>query len=369
MDVSLLGYISWKYRFGKILTSLFATLGVGLLAIFFYDSSVLYSSIVLTGASPSITIDLSQGFYLTYALFFCTITPVFCGFLIYQIKKARNKNTKKGYLVFLVGLVIAGMLSLVFDIILPPTKYDTIWVGPLTIGLVIVSFYYAVLRFKIVTLNASWLRVMSYVVITGTAFVAYLLIFHLVFSALFRGANPSYQVILFNFIMVTIVLCLTPAISEINAMTKSFILTKQIDIAYIVKKLTTLNQKKINLKEVAGFLAEYMHFEYVGFLINGRYYVDDDEYKIPVDKLAKMTKMKRPARGIWQNTSEIEAEVAQEYNITRVAMITNTNGEEIGQVVFGKPISKATLDRKDLADVEMIVSLIGAMIENGGRKS
>ncbi|MBQ2659508.1 hypothetical protein IJF85_00830 [Candidatus Saccharibacteria bacterium] len=369
MDVALLGYIAWKYKLGKIATILFAIIGVGLVAILFYDPAVLYSAIVLGKGGPSIEIDLSHGFYIAYALFFCTITPAFCGFLIHQIKNARNKNVKKGYLFFLAGLSVAGILSLIFDIILPPMRYDLIWVGPLTIGLVILGFYYAILRFRMVTISTGWLKVMSYAVILSSAFVVYLLIFHLVFSALFKVASPSYQVILLNFIMVAIVLCLTPAISEIATMSKSFILTKQIDIAYIVKKLTGLNRKKLSLKEVSGFLAEYMHFDYVGFLINGRYYVEDDDYKLPAEALGEIAKLKRPERGVWQDTAVLPKEMKTEYGVMRVAILTNTNGDEIGQVVLGKPSAKANLDKKDLAEVEMIISLMGTLVENDGRKS
>ena len=369
MDVALLGYISWKYRTGKLATILFGVIGIALMTIFFYDPSVLYSSISLSGpGAPSVVIDLSQWFYIAYALYFCTITPVFCGFLIYQIRKARNKNTRKGYLSFLVGLLIAGGLTLIFDIILPPTRYDLIWVGPLTIGLVILVFYYAILRFKMISLAAGWLRAMSYIVIVCSAFIVYLLIFHLVFSALFRVASPSFQVILLNFIMVTIVLLLTPAISEINAMIRSFIFTKQIDIAYIVKKLTKLDRRKLNLKDISGFLAEHMHFEYVGFLVNGKYFVQD-EYKLPVEKIAEIPRLKMPEKGAWQDLNGINKGMPEECEVSKIAVVTDTNGEIIGQMVFGRPTSKQTLDKKDLTDMEMIISLMGTMIENGGRKS
>jgi hypothetical protein len=168
--------------------------------------------------------------------------------------------------------------------------------------------------------------------------------------------------------MVTIVLLLTPAISEINAMIRAFIFTRQIDIAYIVKKLTRLNRRKLDLKDVSGFLAEHMHFEYVGFLVNGKYYVQD-EYKIPVDKIAEIPELKKPEKGIWQSLNGLNKNLPVDYEVSRVAIVTDTNGEMIGQMVFGKPTSKPTLDKRDLADIEMVVSLMGTMIENGSRKS
>ncbi len=368
MDVALLGYISWKYKAGKVATVLFAVIGLALVVVFAYDPSVLYSSIKLSSAGNSIAIDFSKWFYVAYAIYFCTITPVFCGFLIHQIRHTRSKKTKKGYWFFLIGLMIAGGLSLAFDIILPPTRYDLIWVGPLTIGLVILGFYYAILRFKMISLSTNWLKVMSYVVIISSAVIVYLLIFHLVFSALFKVANPSFQVVLLNFIMIGIVLLLTPAIAEIHALTKSWILTKQIDIAYIVKKITTLNRRKLDLREISEFLAEHMHFAHVGFLINGRFYGSDD-FRLSSDELSLIAKLKKPERGAWQDLKNISAEELKEMEVSRVGILTNANGEVIGQIILGTPSTKAMLDRKEMTEVEMITNLMAVVIENGGRKS
>lgn len=368
MDVAILGYISWKYKSGKLVTTLFAVVGLALLAVFAYDPSVLYSSITLSGTGNAITIDFSKWFYIAYAVYFCTITPAFCAYLIHQIRHARSRKTRKGYLFFLIGLLIAGGLSLVFDIVLPPTRYDLIWVGPLTIGLVILGFYYAILRFKMISLSTSWLKVMSYVVIISTAVIVYLLIFHLVFSALFKVANPSFQVILLNFIMIGIVLLLAPAIAEIHSLTKSWILTKQIDIAYIVKKITALNRRRLDLKEVSGFLAEHMHFTHVGFLVNGRFYGSDD-FRLPSEELATIEKLKIPEKGVWQDVKGLPQSDGKEGEVSRIGVMTNAKGETIGQIILGAPVSKTTLDRKDLTEVEMVVNLMAVVIENGGRKS
>lgn len=366
MDVALLGYISWKYKLGRVVTVLFAILGVVMIAILAYDSSVLYSSINLMSAGNSITIDLGRLFYLAYALYFCAITPALCGFLIYQIRHTRSKKLKKGYLFFMVGIAVAGLLSLVFDIILPPTRYDLIWVGPLTIGLVILGFYYAILRFRMISLSTGWLKVMSYIAIIGSAVTVYLLIFHLVFSALFRIANPSFQVVLLNFIMIAIVLALTPAISEVYSLTKSWILTKQIDIAYIVKKITASNRRKMDLKEMAGFLAEHTHFSFVGFLVNGRFYGSDD-FKLTSEELTEISKLEMPARGMWQDIRKLKS--LQEEEVSMVGVMTDASGTLVGQVILGKPTTKSKLDKEDLTEIEMIFNLTSVVIGNGGRKS
>lgn len=366
MDVALLGYISWKYKTGKLATIVFAVIGVILMAIFAYDPSVLYSSVNLSNAGNSITIDLGRMFYVAYALYFCAITPALCGFLIYQIRHTRSRNLKKGYWFFMFGIAVAGLLSLVFDILLPPTRYDLIWVGPLTIGLVILGFYYAILRFRMISLSTGWLKVMSYIAIIGSAVTVYLLIFHVVFSSLFRIANPSFQVILLNFIMIAIVLLLMPAISEVHSLTKSWILTKQIDIAYIVKKITNSRRHKMDLKEMAGFLAEHAHFSFVGFLVNGRFYGSDD-FKLTPEELTEISHLPRSEKGMWQRLPK--SKWVEEEGISAIGVLAGASGDAVGQVILGKPTTKSKLDREDMIEVEMIFNLMAVVVENGSRKS
>ena len=368
MDTSILGYVSWKYKLGKILTSLFLIVGIGIAAILIYDPSILYSEIVLRDGSASLTIDMSKGFYYIYEVYFCLLIPSFCGFLLYTIKHTSSKKAKKGYLFFLVGLAVAGFLSGIFDLLMPPFRYDLIWVGPLAIGLIILGFYFSILKFKMVSLDSSWLKVLSSIVIISSAFIVYLLIFNLVFSALFKVPNPSFQVLLLNFIMIAIVLALVPAFSEIRDLTKSLIMTRQIDLPYIVKKLSLENVKKSNLKEISSFLAEHMHFSYIAFLINDKLYVADD-CKISAELLTKISKLPAPSHGVWQPLSHLPTNDTKESNINKVAVMTSASGDVLGQMIFGRPISKPTLTHKDLVEIAMIVSLMGTIIEDGGRKS
>lgn len=368
MDVSILGYVAWNIKLGKVLTSIFMIVGGALTAIFIYDPSVLYSGIVLGNGSASLSIDMTKWFYYAYEVFFCLLIPTFCGFLVYKIRHTRDKKSKKGYLFFLVGLGVAGLLSGVFDLLMPPFRYDLIWVGPLAIGLIILGFYFSILKFKMVSLNSIWLKILSLIVILSTAFIIYFLIFHLIFSSLFKVDSPSFQVILLNFIMIAVVLALVPALSEIMELTRSLMMTKQIDLPYIVKKISALDRKKPDLKDISGFLAEHMHFSYVGFLIKGKLYVADD-CKAPAELLAEIPKLPTPARGVWQDTAKLNKDLVNESEISRVAILTNASGEMIGQMIFGRPASKAILCHKDLVEIAMVTSLMGTIIEDGIRKS
>lgn len=368
MDAALLSYIAWRYKIGKVFSIFFIITGLVLIILLSYDPSILYNKILLSGTGNSIEIAMGKGFYVAYAIYFCTLNFVLCLFMIYRIRHTVNKKSRKGFLFFLIGLMATGLLSGLFDLVLPPIRYDLIWVGPLTIGLTILGFYFSILKYKMVSLNSSWLRVLSSIVIILSAFIVYLLIFHLVFSALFKVPNPSIQVLLLNFIMIAIVLALVPAFSEISNLTKSLIMTKQIDLPYVVKKLSVIDRKKIDLKEVSGFLSEHMHFSYVAFYAKDKLYVADD-CKIPTELLAKISKLPTPSRGVWQNITGLNVALIKEADISRVAVITSASGEVIGQMIFGKPVSKSALDHKDLVEISMVVSLMGTIIEDGGRKS
>lgn len=368
MDAALLAYIAWRYKAGKYFTILFVIVAIILVALLVYDPSILYDRIILENTGNSIDINMGRGFYIAYAVYFCSLNFVLCLFMIYRIRHTANKKSRRGFLFFLIGLMATGLLSGVFDLILPPFRYDLIWVGPLTIGLTILGFYFSILKYKMVSLNSSWLRVLSSIVIILSAFIVYLLIFQLVFSALFRVPNPSAQVLLLNFTMIAIVLALVPAFSEISNLTKSLIMTKQIDLPYVVKKLSVIDRKKPNFKEISGFLAEHMHFTYVAFFVKGKLYVADD-CKIPAEFLTEISKLPAPSHGVWQDATKLDVASLKDADISRIAILASASGEEMGQMIFGRPASKSALDHKDLVEIAMIVSLMGTIIEDGGRKS
>jgi hypothetical protein len=207
---------------------------------------------------------------------------------------------------------------------------------------------------------------MSYIAIIGSAVTVYLLIFHVVFSSLFKIANPSFQVILLNFIMIAIVMVLTPAISEVYSLTKSWILTKQIDIAYIVKKITNSRRRRMDLKEMAGFLAEHAHFSFVGFLVKGRFYGSDD-FKLTPEELTEISRLAKPEKGMWQRLPKLKW--VEEQGISQVGVMTGASGDAVGQVILGKPTTKTNLNREDMIEVEMIFNLMAVVVENGSRKS
>ena len=222
IDIALLGYISWRKKIGKVTTLIFLVAGVIFTAFFMRNPSLLYSGIVLTSAGNSLVPDFGP-FYFTYIGFFCALVPAVLISLLKQILDSKSNRVKNGDLVLLVGFGISGTVSLVFNLILPLWTWDFIWLGPLAISTTIIAFYYTILRYRAINLKSRWLKILSYIVIIASVAVLYMVVFYIVFIAMFRGSTPSMEVILLNFIMVLFFLLLMPAMSEVIVFIRSLI--------------------------------------------------------------------------------------------------------------------------------------------------
>ncbi|MBR3230591.1 hypothetical protein IKF73_00975 [Candidatus Saccharibacteria bacterium] len=228
IDIALLGYIVWKQKYGKIITSVFLALGIALVAVFVCNPSLLYTEIILSSAGNSLVSNIGP-YYFAYIAFFCLLVPTVIGSLLYQIIKTRSTKKRGGELVLLVGFAISGTMSLIFNLILPLWRWDLIWLGPLAISTTIIAFYYSILRYRALNLSSTWLKVLSYVVIMASLAILYMVIFSVIFAAMFKGSTPSTEVIILNFIMILIFLLLMPALNELNVFIRSLIMGSKTD--------------------------------------------------------------------------------------------------------------------------------------------
>ncbi len=222
IDIALLGYIAWRHKIGKATTITFLIAGI-IFAIFFtLNPSLLYTDIILANTGNSLVTNIGP-FYFTYIAFFCALVPAVLITLFRQILKSRSSRVKSGDLVLLIGFAISGTVSLIFNLILPLWTWNLIWLGPLAISTTIIAFYYTILRYRALKLGSRWLKVLSYIVLIASAAVLYMIVFYIIFLAMFRGSSPSIEVIILNFIMVLFFLLLMPAMNELTAFVRSLI--------------------------------------------------------------------------------------------------------------------------------------------------
>ena len=362
MDVFLIAYLNWNSGVVKFLTAVFAAMTLFITGAVLFDQMFMYSAIDVTTSGNKINI-VNDWYYWVYLAYFVIASFVIAGSLLYQIAKTRAKNQKMGKIILLVGLIFTGAASLIFDILLPfGIRYDLIWVGPLTISATIIAFYYAALRYRTIQLSSAWLKIMSYVVIMTSAAIVYMLLFFVVFTALFKVPNPSTEVFVLNFIMIAIVLLLLPVINELSAFIRSLIQTNQVDVAYVVKKMNKMANSNVNLNELAEFLADHLHFAYIGFIINGKVY-GSATLPITPEELKQVELLKAPEKGMWLSFNEPVSRAFSRLDINAMAELQDAKGKPFGQLLVGKPQGKMGFDRRDLIQLEMIINLVAAMID------
>lgn len=363
LAVVTLGYAAWRHTIGKVFTLLCAVVAVVLAALFLHDSSLLYTGITLSNAGNSV--DLYWGwYYIAYCLFYAVTDGGFVVAQFLNAKRERKVNTRKGNYLLFFGFLIAGSLAVVFDLIIPPYNYSLIWVGPLSLCVVMILFFYATLKYRLIRMSSRWLQVFAYGVISSIGVIVYMLIFYIIFTALFKIPNPSSSVLVLNFLMIVVVLLLFPVINEISASVRSMISVGQVDIAYVIKKLNKLATRNVDLRELAGFLADHLHFAYIGFIINGRLY-GSKALAVSADELGQIMKMKSAgSNGVWQEPNKTTQKTLDELGIKAVAELRNAKGKAFGQLVVGKPLGKTTFERRDLIQLEMIINLVATVIDS-----
>lgn len=364
MSSALLGHMAWHYTWGKIATVFFVLWAVVLVVVFLIDPSVLYTSYELTNRGN--TVHLINGwYYWVYMVFFFLNISTFLLATYYHATHAASKKVRNGDLILLAGLTISGILSAVFDLVLPLMgRYDIIWVGPLSVSISMLAYFYAILKYRIISVSTRWLKVMAYVVVMSTGAAIYMLIFYLIFTALFKIPNPSASILVLNFIMIVIVLLLMPVINEVTASIRSMISVGQVDLAYVIKKLNRIATKNVDLRELAAFLADHLHFAYIGILINGRLY-GSKALSISAGELEKIGKLPPAAAGgVWQEPNEAVQKILDELDLKAIAELKNAKGKPFGQLIVGRPLGKASFERRDLVQLEMIINLVATVIDS-----
>ena len=362
--IALLMFVGWKRQaviFGSIALAIAAAV---LLTLIITNPTDYFGTIALSRTTNNTVIFAKTWMPYAYA---ALVSVASLGFLVagwYEIQHAPNKRVKSGAKTLFYGLIIAGALAGTFDVVLPLLgNYSLIWIGPISTSLVIFAHFYATIRFRLLVLNSNWLKTLAYVILTSLAAMVYMVIFFVIFMALFKIPNPSASIIVLNFIMIVIVLLLLPVINEVMAYVRSLISVGQVDIAYVIKKLNRLATQNVNLNELASFLADHMHFQYIGLVVNGRLY-GSSSLPISADELAELSVMESTDNGAWQKVTGKNKELFEKLDLTAAAELRNAKGRPFGQILVGKPLGKMTFERRDLIQLEMIINLVATVIDS-----
>lgn len=214
IDISFLSYVSWDKPNGKLLSLFFAIAGAIISAIIFMKPELMYSEITLSNSGNTISLNVGL-FYITYVLYVCLIVAAIALALLKECLHTRSSRKRKGDLIIMVAFSLSSLMIAVFEVILPIMgNWSLIWLGPLSLSAMIISYYYSILRYRSLNLNSIWLKLFSYTVLLCSVAIVYMVIFSVIFAALFRGSTPSIEVIVLNFIMIMVFLLLMPAMNQ-----------------------------------------------------------------------------------------------------------------------------------------------------------
>lgn len=359
----LMAYACYKYKLGKFGIILFALYCAGLIGSIIYDSSLLFNGITLSSNGNSV--EIHQGiFYVIYGIYHCLTVLFYIIGLLYAAHHTKIEHVKKANLMVFYGFSFTGIIALIFNFVLPYFgKYDTIWVGPLAMCVAWVFHYYAILRYRLLDLSGRWLRTLSHIIIMSLAAIVFLAIFFIVFIALFKVPSPSTSVIILNIIMVVTVLLMFPALNEISSYVRSLASVRDIDMVYVVKKLELISKEYINYYELSEFLADHLHFQYVGLLLDKKLY-SSKTTKISSTDVAKIASLRTHENGPWLKIDDQTNEILKQHDIKAIADLRDNNGQSIGKILLGRPLGGINFQSRDINSIETALVLVASAINS-----
>ena len=223
IDIAFLGYVAWRQKYGQIITAFFAIIGIAISALIFANPHYMYDEVILSKAGNTINMSIGP-LNIIYMIFFCAIVPAVVIALIREFSRTKSQRKRGGDLTIMISFGASSLLTLIADLILPALgNWSMVWLGPLALSATIIGFYYTILRYHSLNLSSIWLKLFSYIVIVTSMAIIYMIIFSIIFAALFRGSTPSIEVIILNFVMILFFLLLMPAMNQLSNFIRSLI--------------------------------------------------------------------------------------------------------------------------------------------------
>jgi hypothetical protein len=135
--------------------------------------------------------------------------------IIASALKSQDASFRRGLILLAGGLGLSSLLSGTTSIVMPIIGYsDLFWVGPLSVSITMLFTYFITLRYKLFINSSRLLRTLTYLVVVAAMAIVYTFLFYLIFTLVFRGASPSDEILVFHFLMISIVILLLPIINH-----------------------------------------------------------------------------------------------------------------------------------------------------------
>jgi hypothetical protein len=187
------------------------------------NSNLFYTDIIMSeGNNYAVLADspLTMAYFGVLGVFF-TVSIII---IIVKAVKSKSATFRRGLTYLGCGLALSSILSGTTNVIMPIIGHsDLFWVGPLSVSITMLFTYFITLRYKLFVNNSRLLQSLTYLVVVAITAIVYTCLFYLIFTLTFKGANPSDEIIIFNFIMIAIVILILPTINHLIEYVKKII--------------------------------------------------------------------------------------------------------------------------------------------------
>lgn len=277
----------------------------------------------------------------------------------------KKSRFAKGWRTVLVGLALSLLAGGVFCLLLPKLGVSERWCAPLISVASVFIYYYAILRYRVLDVSNSVLKIWSRVMLIAIAIMLYIILFFSVAKYIFH-ITPDSETLALNLVMIILVVILFPILNDIYAGIKALISTREINMTYVTKKLNRMAAQNVKLNDLAEFLADYLHFQTIAFIVKGKIY-SSDNIKLKSDQITIISMLDDSEKSIWQEISGRARSILDEHGIEAVAELRNAKGRPFGQILIGKPLGKMKLEKRDLAEMEMVINIVASIIDSSER--
>ncbi|MCL1839471.1 hypothetical protein FWF89_00495 [Candidatus Saccharibacteria bacterium] len=351
------------FKKGRTLAISLAAVGAAFCIAIIAVPDLLYTNITLSELYGNV-VNLRLGWFYFAYIFYFVVTIVAYGMLLLTKLMSRPPTlVKNTILVLLVGPGVCALTAFCFGLIVPLNGYDLIWIGPLSIGVAVMAFYYAILRYRLILIQTVWLKMLSYATLIATMSLAYVVLLFVLSILLFRHSYLSLESLILNFIMTATLLLIMPWLSELMENVRSLLSINVVDVGYIVKRLNRFRAGKVNLEELTVFLADHLHFSYIGIAIGDKLYGSKEvEFGAKDIEIGAIENKSAPDQ-IWQILKNKEGDRILEFEELRAIVdLRDVDGQTFGRIIFGAPHREGQFGEEDFSQLEMIIGLVALAV-------
>ena len=278
-----------------------------------------------------------------------------------------NKSTRahKGWRILSLScLILADAAALIYYILVLNGSAIS-WIAPLVMAPIFVIFFYTILRYRILQISNRVCKIWAYAVLSILCVIAYMCLFMLIAQSLFHVVVPV-EITALNLLMIIIVTALFPVWSEFNSALNSLLSTSNVNLNFIVKSLNRFATQNVKLDRLAEFLADHLHFRYIGLIVEDKVY-GTKKINFTESDLAAIRTTETEEKKNWLKPAEHTKVLFEKENIVAAAELRDAKGRPFGYILIGQPMGKTTFEKRDLHSIEMIINLVASIIDSEER--